>query len=64
MKKLKFHIPDSEGISKCNKIHIGKRKIDCQGLQVHQCPMREVKNDAYLGDIISGDGKKKPKYRK
>ena len=57
MKKLKFHVPDSEGKSKCNKIHIGKRKMGCQGLQVHGCPMKEVKNDAYLGDIISCDGK-------
>ena len=35
MKKLKFHVPDSNGRSKCNKIHIGKRKMHCQGLQVH-----------------------------
>ena len=39
MKKLKFHVPDSEGKSKCNKIHIGEK--------VHGCPMKEVKHDAY-----------------
>ena len=57
MKKLKFHVPDREGKSKCNKMHIGKRKMDCQGLKVHGCPMKEVGNDTYLGDIISSDGK-------
>ena len=57
MKKLRFHIPDSEGKSKCNKMHIGKRKMDCQGLKVHGCPMTEVSSDTYLGDTISSDGK-------
>ena len=57
MKKLRFHIPDSEGKSKCNKMHIGKRKMDCQGLKVHGCPMTEVRSDTYLGDTISSDGK-------
>ena len=57
MKKLRFHIPDTNGKSKCNKIHIGKRQMDCQGLKVHGCPMTEVSSDTYLGDIISRDGK-------
>jgi hypothetical protein len=38
-------------------MHIGKRKMDCQGLKVHGCPMKEVGNDTYLGDILSSDGK-------
>jgi hypothetical protein len=57
IKKLKFHVPDSEGKSKCNKMHIGKRKMDCQELHVHGCPMKEVRNDTYLVDVISSDGK-------
>ena len=57
MKKLRFHIPDSEGKSKCHKIHIGKRKMDCLGLKVHGCLMEEVKSDTYLGDILASDGK-------
>ena len=57
MKKLMFHVPDSEGKSKCNKMHIGKRKMDCQRLHVHGYPMKEVSKDTYLGDIISSDGK-------
>ena len=57
MKKLRFHVPDSEGKSKCNKLHIGKTKMECEGLKVHGCLMKEVKNDTYLGDIISSDGK-------
>ena len=57
MKKLRFHIPDSEGKSKCHKIHIGKRKMDCQRLKVHGCLMEEVKSDTYLGDVLASDGK-------
>ena len=57
MKKLRFHIPDSEGKSKCHKIHIGKRKMDCLGLKVHGCLMEEVKSDTYLGDILASDAK-------
>ena len=57
MKKLRFHVPDSEGKSKCNKLHIGKTKMECEGLKVHGCLMKEVKKDTYLGDIISSDGK-------
>ena len=44
MKKLRFHIPDNEGKSKCHIIHIGKKKIDCQVLKVHGCPMEGVKS--------------------
>ena len=57
MKKLRFHIPDNEGKSKCHIIHIGKKKIDCQVLKVHGCPMEGVKSDTYLGDVLSCDGK-------
>ena len=57
MKKLRFHIPDSEGKSKCHIIHVGKKKMDCQVLKVHGCPMEEVKSDTYLGDVLSSDGK-------
>ena len=57
-KKLRFHIPDQKGKSKCNVIHIGKAKI-CQELKVHGFPVGKVKNDTYLGDIISNDGTNK-----
>ena len=57
MKKLKFHVPDRTGKSKCNKLHIGKTKVDCNELKVHGCLMTEVRKDTYLGDIISSDGK-------
>ena len=57
MKKLRFHVPDSEGKSKCNKLHIGRTKMDCEELKVHGCPMKEVRNETYLGDIISSDGR-------
>ena len=55
-KKLRFHVPDLKGKSKCHFIHIGKSNIPCQDLKVHGYPMEKVKNDIYLGDIISNDG--------
>ena len=57
MKKLKFHIPDDKGKSKCHKIHIGGNTKFCPILKVHGTEMETVDEDTYLGDIISGDGK-------
>ena len=57
MKKLKFHIPDKNGKSKCHKIHIGKDHDMCSVLQVHGTVMESVSFDTYLGDVISADGK-------
>ena len=56
MKKLRFHIPDKEGKSKCHVMHIGKDTMECQKLEVHGSPM-EVDTDTYLGDIIASNGK-------
>ena len=57
LKKLKFHVPDKHGKSKCHKMHIGKRNTFCPTLKVHGSIMQEVTEDVYLGDIISCDGK-------
>ena len=57
MKKLKFHIPDKDGKSKCHKIHVGKDSKFCPQLKVHGTIMETVQEDTYLGDVISGDGK-------
>jgi hypothetical protein len=57
LKKLKFHTPDKQGKTKCHKIHVGKHNKLCPKLQVHGTPMKEVEHDAYLGDIISANGK-------
>ena len=57
MKKLRFHVPDIEGKSKCHTLHIGKKQMDCQELKVHGCPMEKVESDTYLGDILSSNGK-------
>ena len=57
MKKLRFHIPDRNGKSKCNKLHIGKKKAKCHQLKVHGSDMGEVDSDEYLGDIIANNGK-------
>ena len=57
MKKLKFHVPDEKGKSKCHKIHVGGNTKFCPKLKVHGTEMESVEEDTYLGDIISGDGK-------
>ena len=57
LKKLKFHVPDHRGRTKCHKMHIGPKKGTCPILKVHNTVMEEVTEDTYLGDIISSDGK-------
>ena len=57
LKKLRFHTTDAKGKSKCNKLHIGKQMRNCPVLKVHGTPMQEVKDDRYLGDILSCDGR-------
>ena len=56
-KKLRFHVPDANGKSKCHFMHIGKSTNPCPELQVHGTIMEKVSEDTYLGDIISEDGK-------
>ena len=57
LKKLRFHIPDANGKSKCHKIHVGKNHDTCGILKVHGTVMEDVPYDTYLGDVISADGK-------
>ena len=57
LKKLRFHIPDKNGKSKCHKIHVGKNHETCPILKVHDTVMEDVSYNTYLGDIISGDGR-------
>ena len=57
LKKLRFHVPDSKGKTKCHKIHVGKSNDACPELLVHGTIMKPVSSEKYLGDIISGDGK-------
>ena len=57
MKKLRFHVPDKDGKSKCHKLHIGANHGTCPTLKVHNTIMENVTEDTYLGDIISSDGK-------
>ena len=64
LKKLRFHIPNEEGKSKCHKLHVGCRSDFCPELQVHGTTMEEVEFDDYLGDIISNDGKNKKNLEK
>ena len=56
-KKLRFHTADNRGKSKCHKLHIGREMRCCPALFVHGTKMEEVKDDKYLGDILSADGK-------
>ena len=57
LKKLRFHVPDESGKTKCHKLHIGKKHVGCPALKVHGTIMPEVTEDVYLGDIISSNGK-------
>ena len=57
LKKLKFHVPDQTGKTKCHKMHIGRKNDACPTLKVHGTVMPEVTEDVYLGDIISSDGR-------
>ena len=57
LKKLRFHVPDRKGKSKCHKLHIGRNHESCPVLKVHGTVMESVQYDTYLGDIISADGK-------
>ena len=57
LKKLRFHVTDVKGNTKCHKMHIGKRNPSCPLLKLHGTVMPEVKEEKYLGDIVSCDGK-------
>ena len=57
LKRLRFHVPDENGKSKCHKMHIGRKHNLCPILKVHGTVMQEVTEETYLGDIISNDGK-------
>ena len=64
LNKLKFHVPDKMGKTKCHKLHIGKNHEKCTALQVHGTLMEDVKTDTYLGDVISSDGKNTENIKK
>ena len=57
LKKLRFHVPDEKGKTKCHQIHIGKDSVLCPTLKIHGFNMQKVKEDKYLGDILSSGGK-------
>ena len=64
LKKLRFHVPDMDGKSKCHKMHVGRKKEMCPELRVHGTVMETVTEDMYLGDLISSDGKNKKNVEK
>ena len=64
LKKLRFHVPDAQGRTKCHKLHVGCKSSRCPILKVHGTVMEEVEYDEYLGDVISNDGKNKMNLRK
>ena len=49
LKKLRFHVADKKGKSKCVKMHIGKKHDLCPTLKVHGTIMPEVSQETYLG---------------
>ena len=64
LKKLRFHVPNKEGKSKCHKLHVGVKSSTCPVLKVHGTIMEEVSEDDYLGDVISADGKNSKNFNK
>ena len=57
LKRLRFHVTDKKGKSKCHKMHVGKRNSFCPTLKVHGSVIQEVTEDTYLGDVLSADGR-------
>ena len=57
LKKLRFHVPETNGKNKCMKMHMGKARNSCPSLKVHGSVMPDVTEVTYLGDIICNDGK-------
>ena len=57
LKKLRFHVADVKGKSKCVKMHVGKKHDFCPTLKVHGTIMPEVTEETYLGDLLTSDGK-------
>ena len=43
--------------TKCHRMHIGKQSIKCPELQIHESEMETTRQERYLGDIITCDGK-------
>ena len=56
LKKLRFHVPDENGKTKCHQMHIGKNTVICPDLKIHGHKMEKVMSDKYLGDILSSNG--------
>ena len=57
MKKFTFHTVNKKGVSKCHKLHVGKHNTNCPKLKIHNTEMEDVKEQLYLGDIITANGK-------
>ena len=53
LKKLKFHVPDKSGKTKCHKMHIGRKSESCPTLKVHGTIMPDVTEDVYLDGKIT-----------
>ena len=56
LKKLRFHVPDLKGKTKCHQLHIGQKSLLCPDLKIHGYNMEKVDSDKYLGDILSASG--------
>ena len=42
LKKLRFHIPDSKGKTKCHQLHVGRKSTMCPELRIHGHKMERV----------------------
>ena len=48
LKKLKMHIPDETGKTKCHKLYVGCKNLVCPELHVHDTVMKEVRTPIWV----------------
>ena len=54
---LRLRVRSSMSETKCYKIHVSKKPNECQTkLKAHDSVMKDVKEAAYLGDILNEEG--------
>ena len=57
MKRMNFNVGDLKKQSKCQKMHIGKKKQECYSLKARNKIMQDVSEISYLGDTVSNDAR-------
>ena len=53
LKRLNFNVGSESKKSKCQRLHIGKRKVECRELFANGKEIEEVEDVDYLGDVAN-----------